>query len=235
MAAFRIVVDDREQSDVLLRELRNAADTEVHVRRLSVGDYLLDDRLLVERKTLRDFAVSVVDGRLFRQASQLAGEARRGIVLLEGTSHDLADVDVRREALQGALVTLALILGLPVLRARDPAESARLMLYAMRQVRRVRDGAVVRSAPAARPSGKRATQLYVLQGLPNVGPTRAERLLDHFGSVEAVMAASADELEQVPSIGTETARRLRWAVQEPRIHGEISDGDPSRQQTSDKF
>jgi ERCC4-type nuclease len=217
MAPFRIAVDDREDSNALLRVLQRADDTEVHVRRLSVGDYVLDDRLLVERKTLRDFAVSVVDGRLFRQASRLASDARRGIVLLEGTSRDLADVDVRREALQGALVTLTLLLDLPLLRAKDPAESARLMLYAMRQVRRVREGTVPRAAPASRAEGKRATQLYVLQGLPNVGPTRAERLLDHFGSVEAVMAASADALTQVPSIGAETAASLRWAVEERRV------------------
>lgn len=227
MSSFQIVVDDREQSEVLLRTLRDTADTEVHVRRLPVGDYVLDGRLVVERKTLRDFAVSIVDGRLFRQASRLAADARRGIVLLEGTSRDLQDVDVRREALQGALITLTLILGLPILRAMNPAESAQLMLYAMRQVRRIRDGAVTRTIPTTRPRGKRKTQLHVLQGLPGVGPTRAERLLEHFGSVEAVMNASAEDLELVPSIGAETAASLRWAVQESRAPYASENEDPA--------
>jgi len=32
-----------------------------------MGDYQVEKRLIVERKTLKDFAVSIIDGRLFKQ------------------------------------------------------------------------------------------------------------------------------------------------------------------------
>jgi ERCC4-type nuclease len=138
-------------------------------------------------------------------------------VVLEGTARDLTDSGMRREALQGALITLTLELGVPLLRAKVPDETARLLVYAARQRRRTRDGAVPRASGGTRPSGKRTTQLYVLQGLPGVGPTRAQRLLAAFGSVEAVMTAPVEALTEVEGIGTKTAQSVRWAVAEASV------------------
>jgi ERCC4-type nuclease len=81
---------------------------------------------------------------------------------------------MRREALQGALITVGLFFGLPILRARDGEESARLMLYAARQGRAFAGGALPRRGE--RPKGKRKTQLAILQSLPGVGAERAEKL-----------------------------------------------------------
>jgi len=53
-----------------------------------------------------------------------------------------------------------------------------------------------------------------LQGLPGVGPERAERLLDRFGSVEAAISASSDELQSVDGIGVNIADKIRWVVSE---------------------
>ena len=71
--------------------------------------------------------------------------------------------------------------------------------------------------PGYRPKRKRARQLFLLQGLPGVGPARAARLLERFGSVQAVVTASADDLATVDGIGEKTAERMRWAVQEPVV------------------
>ncbi|MFM9956287.1 MAG: helix-hairpin-helix domain-containing protein [Opitutaceae bacterium] len=68
--------------------------------------------------------------------------------------------------------------------------------------------------PGYRPKGKRARQLFVLQGLPGVGPERAGRLLEHFGSVEGVAMALAAELAVIDGIGGSTAGKIRGAVEE---------------------
>jgi ERCC4-type nuclease len=138
-------------------------------------------------------------------------------VILEGTARDRADTDMRREAIQGALIALTLKLDVSLLRAKTPSETARLLVYAARQMRREQEGAVPRASSSTRPSGKQKTQLYVLQGLPGVGPTRAQRLLAAFGSVEAVMTAPAEALEEVEGIGTKTAQSVRWAVEEATV------------------
>jgi excinuclease ABC subunit C len=48
----------------------------------------------------------------------------------------------------------------------------------------------------------------VLDGLPGVGPKRKRVLLAHFGSPEAMLGASREELEAVPGLPSKTARDL---------------------------
>ncbi|HWC28209.1 MAG TPA: excinuclease ABC subunit UvrC [Solirubrobacteraceae bacterium] len=48
----------------------------------------------------------------------------------------------------------------------------------------------------------------VLDGLPGVGPKRKRALLAHFGSPEAMLGASREELEAVPGLPSKTARDL---------------------------
>ncbi len=214
-----IVADDREAHSGVIAALEGIEGVALTMRRLALGDYQLDRRLLVERKTLADFAASLVDGRLFAQMTRLAASALRGILILEGSGSDLAACGVRREALQGALITVSLILGLPLLRARDPQESARLMVYAARQSASFAGGVLQR--PGYRPRGKHRRQLFILQGLPGVGRERAARLLTRFGSIAAVIAASREELAAVEGIGTGTADKIRSMVSEAAaVYGE---------------
>jgi len=168
---------------------------------------------LVERKTLPDLVVSIIDGRFLDQARRLASGPLRPLIVLEGTSRDLLRSGMSREAIQGALITATLIYGIPLLRSRDPQESAQLILFAGRQSCAVAAGALPRIG--ARPKSKRALQLHILQGLPSIGPVRAARLIEHFGSVERAIGAAPEALAQVEGLGRTLARKIRWSVSEP--------------------
>jgi DNA excision repair protein ERCC-4 len=208
-----IVVDDRETGSGIIDILREQGGVGVAVERLPLGDYRIDDALLVERKTLADLVASIKDGRLFGQGCRLAASPLRTVLILEGTGRDLASSGMRREAIQGALMTITLFLGIPLLRSMNPEETARLMLLAARQCRRFADGPLPRRG--RRPRGKYRVQARVLQGLPGVGPERARSLLDRFGSLEAVLTADVAQLASVRGIGKGTAEAIRWAVDEP--------------------
>jgi ERCC4-type nuclease len=208
-----VVVDDREGFANVAQHFLARSDCEVFIRRLPLGDYYIAGRLLVERKRWPDLVASIVDGRLFRQACRLAASPLHTIVLLEGSEEDVAECAMTREAIQGALISVSVILGIPVLRSRDAEESARFMLYAGRQVQSVISGAVTRAGH--RPKSKRRTQLHILQGLPAVGPVRAARLLEKYGTVEGVLTARLEDLTLVAGIGKVAAERIRWAVSEP--------------------
>ena len=119
---------------------------------------------------------------------------------------------MRWEAFQGALVTVSVFIGLPILRARSPAESATTLVSIARQGRSVAAGALPRRG--RRPKNRRALQLHLLQGLPGVGAKRATELLNRFDTVVNVLGADADELAEVAGIGSQTARRIKWAVEE---------------------
>jgi DNA excision repair protein ERCC-4 len=210
---INIIADDREHKSEVIESLMGIENVDVNIRRLSMGDYQVDNRLFVERKTLKDFAVSIIDGRLFKQMIRLANSNSKVILIIEGTASDSTELGMTREAMQGALITVSLILGIPVLRSKNPSETAKLIVYVGRQIESMAMGGVQRHG--YRPKTKRKRQLFILQGLPGVGPERAGRLLARFGSVEAAISATSSELQTVGGIGKSVADKIKWVVSGP--------------------
>lgn len=210
-----IHVDDRERTSAIFPLLDESSEFDITVTRLKLGDYLLDGRLLFERKTAADLAASIIGGRLFTQALRLATSALRPMLIIEASDDELGRTGMSWEAMQGALVTVSISCGIPVLRTRTVEETVRTMLFAARQSRAQALGALPRAG--YRPRGKRARQLYILQGLPGVGSARARRLLAHFSTVESVITAAPDSLCAVPGIGRGVAEKIRWAVEESTV------------------
>ena len=208
---IQIAVDDRERPSGIVAELEKLPGVTVKIEHLALGDYCIDGAVLIERKTATDFAQSLIDGRLFGQAGRMTTSNLRPAYIIEGTSAEWSGLGVSREALQGALVTLMLIFDVPVFRSTDAAESARLIFYTGSQLVRLRDPgyAPYRQAKAKR---KKSRQLRVLQSLPGVGPDRAKRLLERFGTVRACFAASTAEFMEVHGIGPKTAAAIDHLV-----------------------
>lgn len=204
---LRIIADDRENAGGVIPLLRIQPAVEVRVGRLPVADFVVADRFWVERKTVVDFRRSILDGRLFKQATALAQSARKAVLVLEGPTEEIEGGGMTRESLQGALITVGAFFGIPILRSRDPEETAWLIVDLGRQAERVARGGL--SRPGYRPKGRRARQLFIVQGLPGIGPEKAARLLDRFGSVQSIMCASSAELAELDGIGERMARRIR--------------------------
>lgn len=210
MSPTQIIADHREIRSGVGEYLSALPDVLLRWENLSTGDYVVEQGAIFERKTASDFAASLIDQRLFSQAKRLANQPLRAGFIIEGGPDDWHMLGVRREALQGALITLTLIFDLSVFRSRDPKETAQLLVYTGHQFARLRaDTPKYRIHKAKR---KRTQQLRLLGTLPAVGPDRAYRLLDHFGSVQACVTATADELEKVPGIGPKTAAAIRELV-----------------------
>ncbi len=212
MQSIQIIADTREQTAGVVESLKLMPGIEVTSGQLKSGDYQVNGWLF-ERKTLVDFAESIKDGRLFAQANRLAAHDQIAIIL-EGRAADLAQSQMRREAFQGALISLSLIYRIPILRSLDPAETARLLVFASQQLNRNESAVGVRHD--RRPKRRRRLQLYLLQGLPGIGLQKAGRLLEKFGSVEAVMTASAEDLMTVDGIGPKLAQSIRWILERDR-------------------
>ena len=209
--AIRIVIDDRERSPAVLAALRTFEGVESRVARLDIGDYAVGPNLVVERKTVSDFVQSVIDGRLFRQARRLSrSSSGLRFLVLEGADRDLRKAGLSLHAVHGTLITLTLVFGLPVLRTQGPVETAHLLVIAGRQLRR-RMTSPLRLHPSVN-APARSAQLRMLLAIRDIGPLRASALLEHFGSIRSLSAATVDELAAVQGIGLRTARTVHWAL-----------------------
>jgi excinuclease ABC subunit C len=85
------------------------------------------------------------------------------------------------------------------LRPRDP------VLYF---VERLRDEAHRFAIGSHRQKRKKDIRETGLQEIPGIGPTRKRALLRHFGTLKAIERASVADLEHVPGINVETARKI---------------------------
>jgi len=201
---MKVTIDHRERSSGLVERL--AGYFEVEVRHLPCGDYLLNNRILVERKTARDLLLSVIDTRLFRQVRRLKDAEFKTVLLIEGDPFQ-TDLDFPPEAIRGTLLSLKAIWQLPVIFSSSKEETRDILVTLGKQDMKNVDVALLRSG--YRPRRLKTRQLYLLQGLPNIGPILAKRLLDHFGTPIGTLSGSIEELSTVKGIGAEKARIIR--------------------------
>ncbi|HET6399419.1 MAG TPA: ERCC4 domain-containing protein, partial [Candidatus Thermoplasmatota archaeon] len=197
--------DHREQSGAVVRGL-HALGVRLEARQLEVGDFVLSDRVVAERKSMRDFVDSLVDGRLFPQLRSLKAYPRP-LLVLEGDSL-LGHRNLSAEALYGALASVTVDYGIPVLQARDGAETARLLAAI---AKREQSGAERKVAvrPGKGPMSDAERLVFILGGFPGVSDLLAQRLLSHFGSLQAVLDADAARLAAVEGIGSHKAGEIR--------------------------
>ena len=66
---FEVKIDHREKYSRIehAMEYFSAQNDDVKVKELAFGDYIFDNKVVFEYKTIRDFVHSVKDGRVFRQ------------------------------------------------------------------------------------------------------------------------------------------------------------------------
>ena len=226
-----ICADDRELNSSVVARLKSLG-ADVRIDRLVTGDFRIGERILVERKTVRDFVDSLVDGRLLEQASRLVGAAPRSLLLIEGEGLFESN-RVHPHALMGALTTLALDFGIPIVTTKDGAETARFLTVASRREESMLDGLtpqardrleavkpeiwmdpVTQAAAGARelrksPNQEKFTAMSLLIAIPSVDQDLANRLLNRYGTIAALIWADEDDLRQVEGI-TETQVREIW-------------------------
>lgn len=211
-----IAVDDRELRSPVADLLR-AAGAPVKPGRMAVGDYVVGDRVGVERKTRADFAASLADGRLFRQAQELADQYPRAVLILEGDPAE-APPGVSPAAVEGAVAALLVDFQVAVFPTGTPDGTADLLLALARREAGRRPAAPV--PPAAKRPGKgpvelEARQRFVLEGIPGVSTELARRLLRQFGSIRALAQASVDDIAQVDGLGRVTAEKVYDVLRAP--------------------
>ncbi|HOO55140.1 MAG TPA: ERCC4 domain-containing protein, partial [Methanothrix sp.] len=207
-ASALVAVDPRERS---LARMLESMGVGVTLKVLEVGDYVVSDRVAIERKTANDFIDSLIDpGRnLFGQVRDLARTYDRPILILEG--RDLYARQVHPNAIRGALASIAVDFGVSIIPTADEEETVSVIAAIARREQQARGG-----APQAHGKKTHRTlkeqQEYLVSSIPGVGNAVAKNLLRHFGSVERVFAATEEELKEVDLVGPKTAERIRELV-----------------------
>ncbi|WP_049937561.1 DEAD/DEAH box helicase [Haloplanus natans] len=207
-----IVVDQRELDSAIARDLSTREGIETRLETLAVGDYVVSDRVALERKTVSDFLDTLTGGdrSLFDQVGDLSRHYARPVVLIEGEGL-YEERNVHPDAIRGALASLTVDFGVSVLRTEGEGDTADLLAVLAGREQTTRDRAVsVHGEKSAKTLAEQ--QEYVVGAIADIGPVTARSLLEHFGSVEAVMTAREGDLLDVDGVGEVTADRIRDVV-----------------------
>jgi ERCC4-type nuclease len=216
-----IQVDHREPAS-LINLLAEHPDITVEIVSLDLGDILIEDRegnrLIIERKRCddaspkTDFEASIqTSGRLFDQSERLKMEVGASdkqvipIFLLEGDVYGNA-TSMLCQQIDGAVSFLSAIQKVSVL----PTLNANHTAYMVAKLAtHFLDGLYTPvSLHKAKPKAIFEQQVYVLEALPGVSTKAAQLLLETFGSVRKVMAASKSELLAINGLGPKKVEAL---------------------------
>ena len=200
-----ISVDDRETSSRVVGRLYELGAS-IALERLEVGDYAIGDRILVERKTVQDFMNTLVERDLFGQIKAMANAVLRPVLIIEG-DEDLYSVrNIHPNAIRGTLAAITVDMGVALIRTRDADDTAET-LYVLAQ-REGSERGERKMHPKKSYRSVHEEQEYALAAFPNVGLKSARLLLEHFGSLKAIVDAEPEELSAVHGIGEKTARAI---------------------------
>ncbi|MCO8265745.1 DEAD/DEAH box helicase [Haloferax sp. AB510] len=207
-----IVVDQRELDSTIARTLSKREDLTTRLETLAVGDYVLSDRVAVERKSVSDFLDTLTGGdrSIFEQVADLTRHYARPLLIIEG--RDLYEErNIHPGAIRGALSSVAVDFNVSVLFTEDEDDTAEMLATIATREQTDRERTVsVHGGKSAKTLDEQ--QEYVVSAIADIGPVTARTLLEAFGSVEAVMTANEDDLKAVRGVGQVTAERIREVV-----------------------
>ena len=181
-----IIIDDRETSSKVVEVLSNLGAS-IRIERLAHGDFAIGDRILIERKTARDFVDTLINRDLLGQVREMADAVTRPVLIIEGG--DLYTLrDVHPNAIRGVLAALTVDMGVSLLFTRDEQETAQMLFVLAKREEGERGGRKVH--PHKSPRSLREEQEYIVSSFPEIGMKNARLLFTHFGSIQEIVNAS---------------------------------------------
>lgn len=208
----KIIVDSRELNGGVPKALDLfCKDVDFDVQTLEVGDYILSDRVAVERKETDDFWKTIFERKeLFSQLGDLKKSYERAIMILEGDG--LYTRNISPNVVRGILSSIVVDMYIPIIYTTNQLDTAQ---YLARIAKREQ----IEERRQLSAHGKRShmnedeQREYVISSVCGIGPVFARKLLQHYGSVEAIMTEPEDRLaNSMRGMGPKTAEKFRRIV-----------------------
>jgi Fanconi anemia group M protein len=200
--ALHICIDSNEASsrrDIVNYMMWNGV--EVDIRKLDICDYVVSDRVGVERKDVSDFIGSMKDGRLFSQARDMAAVYERPVVILEGQlSRAFKRSAMKPASVYGALSSLALDYGVNIIPTDSP-ESTAVLLHRLAYREQAKEERTIQLRRVNRSLPLHEQQVFLLSGLPQIGTTLAQELLNAYETPYRVIEEFANAEVRVSKSG----------------------------------
>lgn len=210
----QVYVDVRESTSKIPKLLKEKG-AQIKPKNLLVGDYILSDRLIVERKSYKDFIDSIIDGRLFQsstsgQSSQLERLAEQILpLLIIQLDSEMPTRQINVNSIMGALSSIILDFNIPIVYTQGDLETASLLFNLAKREQYTERTGISLPSISRKESTIREVQTYMLSVIPGINITKAKALLKDFHTINAIAEATLEEIERVEGIGKKLALRIK--------------------------
>ena len=202
---LKIVVDSREKQCNVSKYLQEHG-VDVHYEQLKVADYIVSEKIGIERKSGTDFSASLCDGRLFEQAKHIVNSYEIPMMIIENPN-TMYRRNITPQALQGAMLSLSLKYNIKILFTRHEKDTALMLKTLCNKEQNINKNRIVIHNNKPNKSIN-DIQLFIIAALPGIGHTNATNLLSHFKSVKNVMNATQQEIQNVNGIRKNVAENI---------------------------
>ncbi len=191
---IKILIDYREKNSLVASELV-ALGFEIELKELKVGDYLVNE-IAVERKTVSDFILSMINRRLLNQIEELK-QYENKLLIIEGIEEqDLYNDEnkngVGANSIRGFLLSILLKHKIPILFTQNYKDTAK---FIERLARKKETNISIRAVKKS--LNKQEQMQFILEGFPGIGPKTAKKLLEKFSTLQNIFSAPQEELQKV--------------------------------------
>ncbi|OYT31400.1 MAG: hypothetical protein B6U94_03260 [Thermofilum sp. ex4484_79] len=205
-----IVVDDREEKSLVTGYLRELG-VHIIVKRIYVGDYVISNNVVLERKTVDDFINSIIDKRLFEQAEKMMNIFSRPILIIEGDMEQVfSRRSINRRQVLGAVSTLV-AMGISCIYSKDERDTAYILYSIAKRIQKEQKEEPVSPVKLRfRKGGKTIwdAQVNLIAAIPGISYEMAKKILKHFGCPRRFFKASGYELRKVDGLGEKRVRKI---------------------------
>ncbi len=195
------VRETREQHVDILKKL----GYEVGIEQLPTGDFLLPGDLIIERKEIYDFQESVIDGRLFEQATRMKS-FKKQLFIVEGAVEQLR---ISRAAFNSAILSIMVDFSIPIIFTNDMKETCDVISLLIKRAKSRKDKMIsIKNKVKFPRDDPFMAKVAFISALPGVNVKTATKLLEEFKSIKNITCASEKEFLKIRGIGKTLSSRL---------------------------
>lgn len=210
---FTIFADSRETNSSVVRELDTDDDVNVSIENnLEVGDYVVGNECVVERKDVVDFHDTLTGDRsIFEQVKNMSQNYDKAVLLIEGGHGELYTKNIHPNAIRGVLASIVSDFNATIIESVNEEDTASIL---KQLAKREQDDSesVVNPHGDKETSDVKSQQEYIVSSIEGIGPKTAKKLLSGFGSIQDIFNADVDDLNDIDGIGDENAEKIHSII-----------------------
>lgn len=218
---MKIIIDSREKGRIIkAKEYYEEEGYEVEVQTLEAGDYVFNDKVVFEYKTINDFINSLKNESLFNEAANQAQRYPYHYIIITGDARTYCENNwnwERKKYNNNYKRYMLLMLGLytgtlrrlrtfttPII-VKDEEEAFEEMLQ---QAQKCLDGLTDAYANVTRPVPSQNPAMVLLCSCRGISTKRAKRIINHFQIKSLEDLLNVKNFYEVKGIGQNTAKNI---------------------------